>query len=287
MGRVFNGVKKRVRDGGKRIKNAYLSLFAPHRNTLQHYNGEYPDPQQMIDLFKDEWMSCFPFPYQNLKAGIYPLFDDQRLAWGIRQLGGGKGKKVIELGPLEGGHSYMLEKEGVASNIAIEANPRAYLKCLLVKELFQLKKSDFLFGDFNQYLNKSPQTFDLCVASGVLYHMKNPVELLKLIAGKSDELFLWTQYYDPKICSHPVFKSKFFPPVKHEVDGFKHILYPFKYGASRFWSTFIGGPAKTSSWLARQDILDALHYFGFTDIQVGFEEINPTHGPCFALVAKK
>ena len=180
----------------------------------------------------------------------------------------------------------MLQRQGVASVVAIEANPRAFLKCLLVKQMMALERVNFLFGDFNAYLHASSETFDLCVASGVLYHMQDPVGLLAAIAQKSQELFLWTQYYDANMCVDRL-QAKFLAPFQCDVQGFKHTLYPFRYGASRFWSTFIGGPAKTSCWLTRQTILDALSYFGFKDIRVGFEEMHPTHGPCFALVAKK
>jgi hypothetical protein len=127
----------------------------------------------------------------------------------------------------------------------------------------------------------------VCIASGVLYHLKNPVELIALLAQKCQALFLWTQYYDAQICRTFPFKSKFLAPYTSEVQGFKHTLYPFKYGASRFWSTFIGGPARTSCWLSRQEILDGLHYFGFHQIQIHFDDLNSTHGPCFSLVAKK
>lgn len=85
---------------------------------------------------------------------------------------------VLELGPLEAGHTYMLEKMGARSIVAVEANSRAYLKCLIVKELFELKRAKFLLGDFVAYLKNNTRHFDLCLASGVLYHMQNPAELL-------------------------------------------------------------------------------------------------------------
>lgn len=286
MSRYLEAIKKRSHDLAKRLKNASRHLFAPHREPLNLYNQEYPHPQQMINLFEDEWISCFPPPFQNLKAGRYPLFEDQRIAWGIQQLGGIENKKMIELGPLEGGHSYMMQKYGAASIVAIEANPRAYLKCLLVKQIMKLERVDFLFGDFNEYLHSCSENFDVCIASGVLYHMKNPIALLALIAQKCRELFLWTQYYDDALCSAPALQSKFSAPYEKEFEGFKHTLYPFKYGASRSWSTFIGGPAKTSCWLSRQDILGGLCHFGFTEIDIR-EEQHSSHGPCFSLIAKK
>lgn len=287
MSRYSKALKKRSREIISRLRNAYYLLFAPHKGTLNQYNSAFPHPQHILNLFENEWVSSFPHPFQSLKAGVYPLFEDARIEWGIQQLGGVENQKILELGPLEGGHSYMLQKQGAASIVAVEANPRAYLRCLVVKQLMKLERVDFLFGDFNEYLRHHSDQFDMCFASGVLYHMKNPIELLALMAKKSRGIFLWTQYYDPEICSTPSLKSKFLAPHLKEVEGFKHALYPFKYGSSRSWSTFIGGPAKTSCWLTRQDILKGLHHFGFTKIHINFEKVDASLGPSFSLVAQK
>jgi len=51
-----------------------------------------------------------------------------------------KGKKVLELGPLEGAHTYMLEKAG-GDVLSIEGNHGAYIRCLIVKNFYGLKLS--------------------------------------------------------------------------------------------------------------------------------------------------
>ena len=63
---------------------------------------------------------------------------------------------------------------------AIEANTRAYLKCLIAKELLDMSRLGFLLGDFMEYLRGDPDHVDVCFASGVLYHVPNPVETLAL-----------------------------------------------------------------------------------------------------------
>ena len=101
----------------------------------------------------------------------------------LSKIGDYKGISVLELGPLEGGHAYMLEKAGVGSVLSIEANTRAFLKCLISKEIFGLNKCHFLLGDFTEYLNKLDEhiRFDLVFASGVLYHqcrqLKQPIKM--------------------------------------------------------------------------------------------------------------
>ena len=107
---------------------------------LDAYVKSAPSAQNALDIFKGEWASVLPPPYNHLQAGGIPLFQDQRAAWALEQLGGCQGQRVLELGPLEGAHSYILQQHGAASVTAIEANTRAYLKCLIVKELLGLDR---------------------------------------------------------------------------------------------------------------------------------------------------
>ena len=55
---------------------------------------------------------------------------------------------ILELGPLEGAHTYRLEQLGAERILAIEANVEAYLKCLIVKEILGLIKSKLLTWRF-------------------------------------------------------------------------------------------------------------------------------------------
>src|SRR4051812_20493353 len=91
-----------------------------------------PTNQNAIDLI-DGWVSQLP-PEVGVNAGHAVLFHDPRTVWALERLGSVAGQTVLELGPLEGGHTYMLHQGG-ARVLAIEANKRAYLKCLIVKEL--------------------------------------------------------------------------------------------------------------------------------------------------------
>ena len=119
---------------------------------LDQYVTTTPSPQNAVDIFAGEWSSKLPEPFAEVRAGSALLFADARLEWGLTQLGGVTGKTVLELGPLEGGHTYMLEQGGAASVVAIEANTRAYLKCLITKELLGLKRARFLCGNFVAFL---------------------------------------------------------------------------------------------------------------------------------------
>ena len=177
----------------------------------------------------------------------------------------------------------MMERYGAASIVAVEANARAYLKCLVIKELLDLKRTTFLCGDFIKFLSQNPPQFDICVASGVLYHMKNPVELLELISKVSDRVLIWTHYFDPNLLED----ARFTAHTEAEHAGFKHTLHKHEYQAALGWSGFCGGSAPYCNWLSREDILQCLRYLGFNDIQIGFDDADHPNGPAFAIAATK
>lgn len=254
-------------------------------NILDNYVKSAPNQQHALDIFKGEWASKLPTHLEALQAGSALLFEDARIEWCAAQIGGFEGKTVLELGPLEAGHTYMLEHLGAAI-VSIEANTRAYLKCLIVKELLELKRSRFLCGDFVEYLRTNETKFDVCIASGVLYHMLNPVELIALAAKASDQLFLWTHYYDHAIISNnPNLAHKFSSGVLADYAGFRHKIYRQEYKAALDWQGFCGGGEVFSYWLSRDDILASLKYFGLKDIQTNFEHVDHPNGPSFALTA--
>jgi hypothetical protein len=253
---------------------------------LDEYVTKAPSAQHALDIFKGEWVSSLPPELNNFTAGSIPLFQDGRIDWAVAALGGVQGARVLELGPLEAGHTYMLHKMGAESILAIEANTRAYIKCLIIKELLQLKRAEFLLGDFVAYLAQNNKPFDLCIASGVLYHMKQPAELLYLLAQITDKIMLWTHYYNPDNAQfNPhLFEAK----ITADYRGFKHNLYRQNYRTENLTSKiFCGGMQNFSCWMTREDILRGLDYYGFKRVQINFETIDHPHGSCFTLVAEK
>ncbi len=288
MLRYIHRIKARLKALFVRVRRALRILFNTEDAELQQYVTAAPTPQNAVDLFKGEWSGSFPEPLHELQAGPLPLHRDDRLAWALEQLGGVAGKRVLELGPLEAGHTYMLEQAGAAAVTAIEANARAYLKCLVVKELAGLHKSAFLCGDFMGYMRASAEKFDVCVASGVLYHMRDPVELIALAAARCNALYIWTHYYDATECHRtPQLSERFCGSAPAEHGGFKHTLYRFEYQSARVFTSFCGGSDLYSHWLTRGDILACCRHFGLTDIHIGHDQPGHPNGPSFALTAQR
>lgn len=250
---------------------------------LDWYVQTAPSPQRTLDIFKGEWASVLPPPFSDLEAGPVPLFADDRLKWAAEQLGPFRDKTVLELGPLEGGHSWMMANMGAASVTAVEANIRAFLKCLIVKEMLNTPRTRFLCGDFIAYLEEQQPRYDIVLASGVLYHMRDPVHLIDLINRTADRVYLWTHYFDPEVCG-AVGSARFPSATETESHGFKHTLYRHEYLHLLQNEKFCGGGTTFTNWLTRSEIIGALRHFGFQQIETAFEQPDHQAGPAFAVV---
>ncbi len=280
--------KQRV--GGEVWLRTLLFKLGLTQATNARYVTALPHPQNAIDILQGEWRCQLPEPLAHFKAGTLPLFEDERIQWLAAELGGLEDMTVLELGPLEGAHSYILEQAGAKSITAIEANTQAYLKCLIVKELLDLKRVKFLCGDFMAYLREETgPTFDLGVACGVLYHMQNPVELIALLAKQCRQsIFLWTHYYDETLISQdPRTVYKHTGQTKAEYEGFEHTLYRYEYQEAKYMPGFSGAGTAFTHWLSRKDIIDCLAHFGFGEIKIGFDETHYRNGPALALIARR
>jgi hypothetical protein len=267
---------------------AQLSRFLPV--TTPSFVEVAPSAQTAVDAVPDSWASRLPAPYEHVRAGELALSQAEHVAWGFDRLGGVRDRTVLELGPLEGGHTYMAQVAGASSVTAVEANTKAFLKCLVVKELLGLDRCSFLCGDALEYMAASSQQFDLCIACGVLYHMIEPVRFLDLVSQRSTRLILWTHFYDDALRTNPANKrlaKRMGPAQEHEYQGFHYHAHHHRYASDVRIAAFCGGTQPYSRWLPREDLLRALSHFGWEAPEIAFEDrLNP-NGPSLALVTTR
>jgi hypothetical protein len=253
--------------------------------TSHEYVDSLPSPQNIAQLFDGEWSSRFP-SWSGVAAhpGHADLFNDPRVYWAWDVLGPFDNKDILELGPLEGAHSCMLERLGARSVCAIEANARAFLRCLCVKEIFGLTRVRFELGSFYPYLETCAEV-DMIFASGVLYHMPEPLRLLSLLCRRTDRLFIWTHYFDAEVTAGREDRSLYAAPEELDGSGYwgAKRLYP---EAALTWQGFSGGSDSYSIWLQRESILRFLDNAGF-DVEVNFDQRDHPNGAAFALCARK
>ncbi len=263
-------------------------LSAAERNppeatsTLDVYVSSPPSREAAFRIFDGQWSCSVP----GYGLGAVPQFDDDSIRWLEQQCGGFKGKRILELGSLEGGHTYMLSQAGAASITSIEANTNAFLKCLIVQNALKFK-ADFMLGDFRPYLDTCTDTYDLLLASGVLYHMREPVKLLQDMAKVSGSIYIWTHYYDPGvILKREDLKMKFDREPRVQHFGSREVVsYKQSYLNALQWRGFCGGSAPTSYWMTKESILGVLSDLGL-QVAIGRDFQHP-NGPVLLLFASR
>lgn len=281
----------------KDLKLMILKWLSPSRNRnkiqfqdyLSNYTSLKPNEENPFDLFDTCWSTKIP----NIdNTGPFDGFNDERIQWLIEELGPIQNEDILELGPLEAAHTFLLEKAG-AQVLSIEGNYGAFLRCLTVKNFLGLQ-AKFLLGDFSK-MDLNSRYFKAVVACGVLYHMPDPVLLLEKIAKNTDNIFLWTHYFDDDF-------ESWSPRARRElIDGkwdtentqnrdFKGVQVRTvrqKYGQALGWRGFCGGTESYSYWIYKQDLLAVLDRLGFGSVQINFDKVDHPNGPCFAVVASK
>lgn len=254
---------------------------------LDEYVGGMPGPQKAIDAVPG-WNMMLPGG-AGVTAGTGQFYHDSRVLWALEQCGSIEGKAVLELGPLEASHTWMLEQRNPGLIHAIEANRLAFFRCLIVKEILPLKIAKFFLGDFRVWLEENPQRYDFIVACGVLYHMVEPVKLLESIALRSDSFYLWTHYTSESAMPaddrrRGPFTGETSVVSAHGVD----VRYSQRsYLDSWTRKAFCGGMHNLHNWVEREDILALISALGFRDIRIAHDMPDHPNGPCFSVFARR
>jgi hypothetical protein len=184
-----------------------------------------------------------------------------------------RNQRVLEIGPLEGHHSVILEKMGVRENIAIESRVDNLQKCQRVKEKYGLEHTHFLQYDLERLYRKEcvpsfSGNFDLVFCIGVLYHLPDPGLGLEWMRSQSNTLFLATHYYegDPTQLAD------------YSYDGKSYRGYEIAEGGV---ADVLSGMSPTSLLLPEDDLLRLIFHVGYSrawvlgkDLQNGHPDIT-------------
>lgn len=284
--------RKHYLEWGIKEKRAYKIINSSFSKETAYYSSDKPKNINSFNLFKGSWSTYFEDSKEtNLTDGNFRGVDDQRIEWlsGKIPL---RNKKVLELGPLEAAHTVFLEKKG-ADILAVEGNIGAFLRCLIVKNEYSLK-SKFLLGDFNE-LDVDTRKFDLVLASGVLYHMVEPIKFLEKFSKCANSLFLWTHYFEYDLTKwnrglgEQIKNGKWnyrAPDIVQYKDLEIRVIKQH-YGDSLGWSGFCGGPEEYSYWIEKNDLLKLLSKLGYGKIEIAFDDVKHQNGPSFCVLAQK
>ena len=201
-------------------------------------------------------------------GGSYDAANDSRLALFLRKVSI-EGKRVLELGPLEGGHTLALARAGAGEIVAVEGRPDNLRRCLLIKDLFGLENVTFLLGDIRDVTRHTRGEFDIAVAVGVLYHLPEPDSLLAHLVEIAPLTLLWTHVADEE---HPEKAAEGKLVSQYGTFRGKVLAEDTTHALSAIDRDVI--------WLYRQDLLDLIRAVGFRECRI-LEEwaANSSPGP--------
>lgn len=130
-----------------------------------------------------------PFTYHRMKIGDY-LFttseekgEDMSKSFQfdafLRKNGGTlNGKRVLDLGCLEGGYTIACAMNGAKEAVGVEIRQVSIERCNLVKELLNVNNANFVQQNAKDIDKAELGIFDGIILSGLLYHMNDPYSFL-------------------------------------------------------------------------------------------------------------
>jgi hypothetical protein len=260
------------------------TILRPTTIDTRIYHETEPRESAAFALFADDWITVARDACMDTTSFAH----DERIERLLEAAGGLEGQSVLELGPLEGAHTRILEAAGAGSVLSIEANTGAFLRCLIAKNHLGLR-ARFLLGDFGRYLRNCRDRFDFVLAAGVLYHLTDPVSIMRDLVKVSNRIGISTQVFDP---DHPFCASFRFTQTPLTVaDGegtvrlYRHQNYPFGLRSLRFVPKYMGGSASSSMWMRIEDIAGFFKRQGF---RFDVLELRDTpHGPLLLAFAER
>ncbi|ARQ01166.1 class I SAM-dependent methyltransferase [Pseudorhodoplanes sinuspersici] len=252
------------------LKRFFQRQPSPHGADRSRFETRAPSHQNALDIFSGGWASDLSPVLPGAISGDVPLFADTRpkaAATGLGRNGRLDGMRILELGPLEGGHSYALEQLG-ADVLAIESNADAYLKCLIAKEITGIK-AKFMLGDVTEFLKSTRERFDLIFACGVLYHMRDPITVIEDISRVTDRCYVWSHVFDEKHYHGPP-RRKLFDPRHADME-----LWETNYGRSSKDPKFWGGNGAYARWMRANDMLALFDRHGLKAFGLAYDMASP------------
>lgn len=238
--------KKNSLDKGPASSRAYKGCFDVN-------NGD-----SAFSIF-NKWASVFHIDGKRYGSSTPTLHDGAENIVQFHQHFSLKDKTVLELGPFEGAKTKQIIELGAKHVHGIEANPEAFLKCLVLKNELRLDndKLSLVYGDFNSMLSREKlqelPEFDCCVASGILYHMDDPLYTIDLITASAPVAYVWSQVASEIRPKTPWVEIK-------DMVGRSYQARENVYDEENHW----GGIASNSFWLSPDSMKQAFRDRGFT-----------------------
>lgn len=232
-------------------------------------NLELKDSLKQIFSHFPDWVAKYEINGVSTEMGVSAQHHD----WGVNQLNSIyplKDKTVIELGAQEAAHSNILQKFGAKKIVAIEGKISNYVKSCVIKNILNISNAKFYLEDLRNIDLKKFGVFDVCLCSGILYHLPEPQNLIAEISQVAPRILINTCY---ATSNYPTFGD-----VEMSLKGKK---YHGKLQDEVSVDHPSTGLQKFSVFLFKDDLIQILHDVGYKEVRVlkdWYTDSNPEGG---------
>ena len=198
-------------------------------------------------------------------GGDYEVINDRRVRQFLERFP--NVRTILELGSLEGGHTFTLARQpGVERILAIEARAANIEKAKFIGSLLGVSNVQFRQANLEQVQLASFGYFDVIFCCGLLYHLPEPWKLISKLPLVAPSLFVWTVYANEN-------------EATIEIDGLRGREY-----VEGGLNEPLSGLSPTSIWLTLSSLLELLKRSGYREIEIIEKAQNP-NGPAVSLAA--
>jgi len=175
---------------------------------------------------------------------------------------------ILELGSLEGAHSFILAQHpGVKRVVALEGREANLRKARFVQGLLQAGNVEFAQTDLEHAELASFGKFDAVFCCGLLYHLPKPWKLIDQLPAVAPSLFIWTQY-----------------AAETEAHDVGHGLRGKIHGEGGP-NEPLSGLSPTATWLTLDSLRRVLAASGYRKIEIIRDDVSHPNGPAVTLAA--
>jgi hypothetical protein len=211
------------------------------------------------------WIYQFQIAGQTYGGGISAV-GDVRVERFLRYAP--KARTILELGSLEGAHSFILaEMADVDRIVALEGREANLRKARFVQQLLKIRNVKFEQANLEDADLTPFGRFDAVFCCGLLYHLPEPWRLLERLPAVAPLLFIWTQY----AADHEARE------IGRGLRGKTHI----EGGTDEPLS----GLSPTATWLTLESLRDLLHACGYKRVDVIHDDPAHANGPAVTIGA--
>jgi SAM-dependent methyltransferase len=246
------------------VLSKFRGMFARQRPRIKNHDAGAIDIAREFET-RGPWVTKFVIDGVSY-GGAFNAMEDVRLVQFKEHFA--DARTVLELGSLEGGHSFGLAKySDIDQILAIEGRAMNVERARFVGKLLEIEKVRFVEANLEDIDLADYGKFDAIFCSGLLYHLPEPWRLTAQAARVSPRLFIWTHYAsDTDTLVVNGFNGKWY-----QESG---LLDP------------LSGLSQESFWPTLDSLKDMLVQSGYRTVRVVQDQPQHPHGPAVTLAAQ-